>query len=329
MDEILVSISCITYNHEPYIADAIESFLMQKTNFKYEILIHDDASTDRTAEIIKKYQKKYPDIIKPIYQTKNQYSKGVKRIGTRFNESRARGKYIAICEGDDYWTDPYKLQKQVDLLERNDDVVASFHRVEEVTPEKKRLNTFVEVPYVNQENLYDIKDIIRFDGKKIHVSSLMYKKEFFSDKNIPKFYYNSIVGDLAIMLSLSLNGHFLYINESMSCTRRGVEKGASERLFKSKEAYISTNKRIIETYREFDKYTNYNYSEEVKKIIDERLFNIKRMDYNLEEIKKLNYYKTNKLSFKFKTILYCKYPEMYNRLAMLKNKLRAKKINNG
>ncbi len=111
MEELIVSISCKTYNHEDYIADAIDGFLQQKTNFKYEILIHDDASTDRTADIIRAYEKKYPDLIKPIYQTVNQYSiEGVSV--TQLNLSRAKGKYIAECEGDDYWIDPYKLQKQ-------------------------------------------------------------------------------------------------------------------------------------------------------------------------------------------------------------------------
>ena len=103
MDEIILSIHCLTYNHEKYIAEAIDSFLMQKTNFKFEILIHDDASTDRTVDIIKKYQQKYPEIIKPIFQTENQYSKGVNKINYKFNFIRSKGKYIALCEGDDYW----------------------------------------------------------------------------------------------------------------------------------------------------------------------------------------------------------------------------------
>ncbi len=114
-----VSICCITYNHEKYIRDAIEGFLNQKTNFPFEVLIHDDASTDGTANIIREYEAKYPQIIKPIYQTENQYSKGIDV--SIFNYSRAKGKYIALCEGDDYWTDPYKLQKQVDFLEKNPD----------------------------------------------------------------------------------------------------------------------------------------------------------------------------------------------------------------
>ena len=100
-DDILVSINCITYNHEKYIAQAIESFLMQITNFKYEILIHDDASTDNTVKIIKEYEKKYPNVIKTIFQKENQYSKG-KKVEI-FGFKKSRGKYIAFCEGDDYW----------------------------------------------------------------------------------------------------------------------------------------------------------------------------------------------------------------------------------
>src|SRR5699024_5978215 len=103
---------CTAYNHERYIAETIESFLMQKTNFRYEILIHDDASTDNTAEIIKKYEKQFPEIIKPVYQKVNQYSQGVNVH--ELIRQRAIGKYFALCEGDDYWTDSYKLQKQID-----------------------------------------------------------------------------------------------------------------------------------------------------------------------------------------------------------------------
>lgn len=125
-EEIMVSICCATYNHENYIIDAIEGFLMQETDFKFEILLHDDASTDKTADIIRSYEEKYPEIIKPIYQTVNQYSKGVK-ITQTFNYPRAKGKYIALCEGDDYWTDSKKLQIQFDCLEKNKDVVCCYH----------------------------------------------------------------------------------------------------------------------------------------------------------------------------------------------------------
>ena len=114
----LVSISCLAFNHAKYIRDGIEGFLIQKTTFPFEILIHDDASTDNTAQIIREYELQYPHLIFPIYQKENQYSKG-RRLTLRFNVPRARGIYIALCEGDDYWTDPYKLQKQIDFLEAN------------------------------------------------------------------------------------------------------------------------------------------------------------------------------------------------------------------
>lgn len=127
MEKPLVSICCVTYNHENYIRDCLDSFLMQKTNFQFEVIIHDDASTDNTAKIICEYVEKYPDLFVPILQTDNQYSKGIKPYQT-YVYPRAKGKYIAVCEGDDYWTDPYKLQKQVDFLESNNDYVLTCHR---------------------------------------------------------------------------------------------------------------------------------------------------------------------------------------------------------
>lgn len=115
---LMVTIRCVAYNHEPYIRECLEGFVMQKTNFRFEAIVHDDASTDGTANIIREYAEKYPDIIKPIFETENQYSK---RDGSlrRIMNSHMKGKYIAMCEGDDYWIDPYKLQKQVDYLEKH------------------------------------------------------------------------------------------------------------------------------------------------------------------------------------------------------------------
>src|SRR5690554_1582208 len=101
----VVSICCITFNHGKFIREALEGFLSQKTNFCFEVLIHDDASTDDTATIIKEYASRFPNIIKPIFQKENQYSKGIRGMNRRFNFPRAKGKYIAMCEGDDYWID--------------------------------------------------------------------------------------------------------------------------------------------------------------------------------------------------------------------------------
>lgn len=113
-----VSICCLTYNHEPFIRQCLEGFLMQQTSFAFEVVIHDDASTDGTTAIIQEYETKYPNIIKPQYEKENQWRKGI-RGSSVFNFPRAQGKYIALCEGDDYWVDPMKLQKQVYWLENN------------------------------------------------------------------------------------------------------------------------------------------------------------------------------------------------------------------
>ena len=120
-----VTVCCTTYNHEAYLRDAIEGFLMQETDFPFEIIIHDDASTDGTAKIILEYEKEYPRLIRTIIQSENQYSKAG-LINPRFVFPEAQGKYLALCEGDDYWTDPGKLQKQVTFLENNPDYVITY-----------------------------------------------------------------------------------------------------------------------------------------------------------------------------------------------------------
>ena len=114
----LLSIRCLVYNHEPFLRQCLDGFVMQKTNFPFEAIVHDDASTDGSAAIIREYAEKYPDIIKPIYETENQYSKRDGSL-TRIMDAAMHpdSKYVALCEGDDYWTDPNKLQMQVDVME--------------------------------------------------------------------------------------------------------------------------------------------------------------------------------------------------------------------
>src|SRR5690554_6114331 len=123
--DCLVSIMCITYNHADFIGMAINSFLEQETNFPIEIWIHDDASTDGTRELIEFYQKKYPNIINTVLQSENQYSQG--KRASQILKDKCRGKYVAFCEGDDFWCDTTKLQKQVEYLESNPNVVISGH----------------------------------------------------------------------------------------------------------------------------------------------------------------------------------------------------------
>lgn len=128
MNEIIVSVCVITYNHCDYIRQCLDGILMQKVDFPIEIIINDDCSTDGTREIIQEYERNHPELFVATYQKENQYSKGIRGMFARFCFPKARGKYIALCEGDDYWTDPLKLQKQVDFLEKNPEYVMCSHR---------------------------------------------------------------------------------------------------------------------------------------------------------------------------------------------------------
>lgn len=127
MSDPLVSVIIITYNHEKYLRDSIEGCLEQKTDFPYEIIIHDDASTDGTTDIVREYAEKYPDLIIPILQKENQYSKGTKIIQSIIIP-HSKGEYIAICEGDDYWCNPNKLERQIKFLQENPSFVGSSHQ---------------------------------------------------------------------------------------------------------------------------------------------------------------------------------------------------------
>jgi glycosyltransferase involved in cell wall biosynthesis len=128
----LVSITCISFNHEQFIEQCLNGWLMQITNFPFEVVLYDDASTDRTGSVIQEYANRYPNIFNIILSEENQYSRGVRGINAKFNLPRCRGKYIALCEGDDYWTDPYKLQKQVDFLEKNTDFTICWTNYDEL-----------------------------------------------------------------------------------------------------------------------------------------------------------------------------------------------------
>lgn len=157
MDKIKVSIRCFAYNHERFIRQCLDGFVMQKTDFRFEAIVHDDASTDNTAAIIREYAEKYPDIIKPIYETENQYSKHDGSL-TRIMNAHTRGKYVAMCEGDDYWTDPYKLQKQVDFLESHPDYVMCSHLFDVYNERNKQLQKNDESSFTGKS--YDLDTLI-------------------------------------------------------------------------------------------------------------------------------------------------------------------------
>jgi glycosyltransferase involved in cell wall biosynthesis len=245
----LVSISCITFNHANYIRDALDGFLIQKTNFPFEILIHDDASTDGTTEIVREYEAKYPDIMKPLYETENQWSKGI-RGSTVFNFPRARGKYIALCEGDDYWTDPYKLQKQVDFLEANEDYAGCSHNTRIIYDDSGKDDTLTVNSAIKDS--YTIDDITK-GHIYFHTSSMVYRNIF--KGNFPKKYLTDYIGDWFLLIAHADIGPIKYIDNVMSVYRihaNGIWSNLSdiEQIEKNLTAIIVFNKAFEYKYEE-------------------------------------------------------------------------------
>ncbi|MCD8543309.1 MAG: glycosyltransferase [Sulfurospirillum cavolei] len=155
----VVSICMLTFNHEDYIHNALNGILMQETDFAFEILVHDDASKDNTAHIIKEYEIKYPKIIKPIYQTINQHSQGIK-ISPTYNYPRALGDYVAWCEGDDCWVDEHKLAKQIHLMRENPSCHLSFHAAKQIDHSANSIPDRIIGIYAGADSIISVEDIM-------------------------------------------------------------------------------------------------------------------------------------------------------------------------
>ena len=259
----LVAIRCITYNHEAYIRDALEGFIMQKTNFPFVAIVHDDASTDGTADIIREYAAKYPDIIKPIYETENQYSKhdgSLGRIMTAACEATG-AKYIAMCEGDDYWTDPLKLQKQVDFLETHPDYSMCFHKA--IVHYEDGLKPSDISVFANRikDNNSNFQNHLLANLETRDYEVLEYAKSWFTptasvmfkSKCLQSIYTKKIAeckdfyfGDIPLWFTCGVQGKIFGFKEPMSCYRiqntginRAVNSVPVHKRLKVYRAYIS------------------------------------------------------------------------------------------
>lgn len=231
----LVSIICTSYNHEAYIKEALEGFVMQKTNFPFEIIVHDDASTDNTASIVKSYEVKYPELFVNIYQTENQYSKGNGDVG-RIVYGAARGKYIAICEGDDYWSDPLKLQKQVDFLEKNEGYGVVFTDADHLIQRTGKLIKSYDRKHGCKILTGDIfKELLYRSPFKTCTS--LFRLKLLDDMDYP-FLRNEkfLMGDRILWLHIAAKSKIGYISES-TAIYRVMEISASN--FDNINGYIS------------------------------------------------------------------------------------------
>ena len=266
-DNIMVTVMCTAFNHAEYIRDALDGMVNQKTDFDYEILVNDDCSTDGTAEIVREYAEKYPDKIRAFFPEKNLYSQGIDvYYHTFFPE--ARGKYVALCEGDDYWCDPMKLQLQVDFLEANPDYAACVHN----TMLHYCDNAAADAPLLPSLGERDVgfESILPGVDKAWHTSSFLTRTEILS--TVPDYYdvansYGFTDYPYALMMRMAGPVRFLdrvmsvyRINSNQAAWSQGFDYEAKKRIF-----FLEGMVKTIECFR------HHVQDEKLIKLVDENL----------------------------------------------------------
>ena len=242
--DIQVTIQCITYNHKDYLRQALDSFLAQKTSFGYEIIVHDDCSTDGTTEILREYASRYPDLIIPIYEDENQWKKtGMKPVFRRMTQM-SRGKYIAYCEGDDFWQDPHKLQKQVDVMEQHPDASMCYTGFQVVNNSGK---PFFHEGYERWNKEGHSGDIF-FDllqNNFILTPTTLYRKDVF----LTPIYLNTPLRlDYFAFLSAAAIGTAVYLPERTACYRQTPGGAMATQLPWVKERFFSIKEYFLMAY---------------------------------------------------------------------------------
>jgi len=245
----IVGVFMVTYNHEKYIAKSIEGILAQKTNFRFKLFIGEDCSKDNTKSICLSYAEKYPDIVEVISTEKNSIKQNIDNVWKAIFSWGAR--YVAICEGDDYWIDTYKLQKQADFLDANPDFSMCFSDVDVV--DEMGWNHPDEHYWPSLKNdVLTIDDFILM-GKSVIPTATLFFRNIFSYP-MPALYRNAISGDIALHLLLADKGKAKYFRE-----KTAVYRNHSTGITKSKEVIEKANEALFRLFNEFDEYTGFKY----------------------------------------------------------------------
>lgn len=304
-DKILVSIVCNAYNHEKYIKDALEGFVMQKTSFSFEVLIHDDASTDNTASIIREYEAKYPDIIKPIYETENQYSKhdgSIKKI----QSSRIKGKYVALCEGDDYWTDPQKLQKQFDFLETHPEYSMCATSADWVNVMSgKTLNKGTTLT----DKDFSTEELIEKRVRPFATAAYFMIKDVYLGR--PQFGFP--IGDYPMLIYASLLGKVRMLPDN-TCVYRYCAEGSWTVKTDNEETRANISDQMIIGLKNLNEYTGGKYEVSIKKRIKSQKFTSALLRHDFKTLKSdelIELFNKNNIFRKFSFYLHCKFPKSY------------------
>ena len=209
MYEPVLSVICLAYNHEPYLRDALEGFVRQKTAFPVEVIVHDDASTDGTADIIRDYAARHPQLFRPIFEKENQYSRGI-AIAPAFCFPLVRGRYVALCEGDDYWIDPMKLQLQVEALEKHPEADLCAHGVRILRNDGSARVSALRL----RDCVIPAARVV--EGLPIATASLLCRRETYLAMTPMRAV---MVNDLALQLQGARRGGLVYLSRCMAVYR--------------------------------------------------------------------------------------------------------------
>ena len=279
-DNPLVSIKCMTFNHEKYIAQCIEGFLIQKTNFPFEILIHDDCSTDKTESIVREYEKRFPKIIKGLYETENQWQKGCGAHHTKI-DAAIKGKYIAICEGDDYWIDENKLQMQVDFLENNPEYGMCYTKAKQYIQSKQKFNK------KSVGDAFDgFEDLLK-NGNRIPTLTTVYRKDLLDkyQKEIQPSTQCWLMGDYPMWLYFAHESKIKFFDKD-TAVYRVLENSASHSIDVEKQFRFEKNVNEIQSF--FSNLYSMHYESLSDEIIYFGLYvNLLTKEYNNEIAKKM------------------------------------------
>lgn len=278
----LVSIVCDTYNHAPFVRDALDSFLAQKTSFPIEIIVHDDASTDGTADIIREYEREHPDLFRCVYRTENIYQKDPK-ILEHYVFPLARGKYIAICEGDDYWTNPDKLEKQISYMEAHPDCTLCVCAGDLVDPQGNK--TGIVAPYHTDTDV-PMDELIRGGGGFVATASIVAPTRL--AQNRAPFCDLSDVDDAVLQIWFGMNGKTHYFAESMCAYRQAVPGSWTETFFSSRNAArIKHHEGLIAALEAFDRETSGRWHDAVEYcLIHQQWFEVLRLKNDVMALNK-------------------------------------------
>jgi glycosyltransferase involved in cell wall biosynthesis len=267
MDQPLVSVCMITYNHEDYIAEAIEGVLMQKTHFPFELIIGEDESSDGTRNICTDYVNRYPDKIRLFLRSRKKVLVINGRPTGRFNFveniKAAKGKYIAICPGDDYWTDPGKLQAQVDVLEQNPDCVACYHWQRNTVRDKNGKFTEQEAPRRGEDGyVSELKsDVGRIFSFQLRPQSrTLLFRNVFAERDFPDWFFKTQYGDISLCFLLGKYGKFYFIDKEMAVYR--VHNSGVSSIFKNTRGYVFGNREWIRLLVYALGHYDYSYQQE-------------------------------------------------------------------